>query len=700
MTTTPSLADSQDLEGYRRAVQRLSTLLDLSRALGSELELDRLLRTIMARATEVLNADRSSLFLVDYASDQLWSRVAQGEGITEIRFPRAAGIAGHVATTGETLNIPDAYADPRFNQEVDRQTGYRTRTILCMPIRDVSGEIIAVIEVLNRQDGVFTPEDEALLAAVGAQAGIALANASLMEARRKEAAKSNLLLEVMRALASELGLDQLLARIMAKTTEVLQADRSSLFLVDHKTNELWFKVAQGTELREVRIPVGVGIAGYAAATGEILNIPDAYADPRFNPEVDRRTGYRTRTILCVPFRDATGTTVGVLQVLNKKHGLFTHDDEELLLAIGAQATIALRNASLFEETVRIKNYRESILRSMATGVATLDMEARITTANPATERILRFTDGTPLGVRFDQAISAEQNHELWDVVQTALERGESHRAEKLRYVAASGDKVTMNLSAVPLLDHRAAQIGLVLVIEDVSREQQLVGTLSRVLSRQVAEQLLASGLVLSVGGERKRVTVLISDIRNFTVMAESADPEEVVAMLNDYFARMIHIIFQYEGTLDKFMGDAVMAVFGTPVAHQDDALRAACTAIEMRQALRQFNVERRAQGKAAIEIGIGICNGEAVSGAIGSEERMEFTVIGDTVNTAVGLEALTKGFPEHKILFNEPVYEALRERLPCDFLGQVKIKGRLQAVKVYGVPEPLVHSVAASTLRL
>lgn len=684
----------------QRSVQRLSALLELSRVLASELDLDRLLSTIMARTTEVLHADRSTLFMVDYEADQLWSRVAQGAGMSEIRIPRNAGIAGYVATTGDTLNIPDAYQHPRFNPEVDKRTGYRTRTILCMPMRGSDGRIAGVLQVLNKQQGVFDAEDEELLESLGAQAAIAVANASLLEARRKEIEKSELLLDVMRSLSSELEIDALLARIMEKTTEVMRADRSSLFLVDHTTNELWFKVAQGAELREIRLPVGTGIAGHVAASGETVNIPDAYQDARFNPEVDKRTGYRTQTILCMPMHDAENKIVGVLQVLNKKNGVFTRDDEHLLEAVGSQAVIALQNANLFEEVVAMKNYNESILRSMATGILALDMQGRITSTNPAADRILGFIDGILTGTRFDQAINFEENGDLWDPVRTALVRGRASQGQKIRYKTANGEGVVMNVSAVPLLDHKGVQSGVVLVIEDISREQQLMGTLSRVISHQVAEQLMASGGMPSLGGQRKSVTVLMSDIRDFTTMSEAAPPEEIVAMLNDYFARMIDAIFKYEGSLDKFIGDAIMAVFGTPLSHEDDPLRAAMTAVDMRRGLRLYNVERVAAGKMPIEIGVGLCTGEAVFGGIGSEERMEFTVIGDTVNIAARLEGLTKNFPDHKILMNEPVYEMVKDHIPCDYLLEEKVKGKTQAVRIYGIPESYVNGEGGEGLLL
>jgi GAF domain-containing protein len=134
--------------------------------MASERDPDRLLFQIIETISGLLSADRSTLFLLDRDRGELWSRVAQGDGITEIRVPLGAGIAGHVAATGETVNLQEAYDDPRFNREVDRRTGYRTRSLLCMPIRDRDGEIAGAVQALNKRGGTFDDEDEDLLSAL------------------------------------------------------------------------------------------------------------------------------------------------------------------------------------------------------------------------------------------------------------------------------------------------------------------------------------------------------------------------------------------------------------------------------------------------------------------------------------------------------------------------------------------------------
>ncbi|MFB3817830.1 MAG: HD domain-containing phosphohydrolase [Candidatus Methylomirabilales bacterium] len=169
----------------------------------------------------------------------------------------------------------------------------------------------------------------------------------------KRIEKLGALLEIGKAMASERSLDRLLQLILTDVTRVMEAERSSLFLVDRERNELWSKIAQGLEVREIRIPIGTGIAGYVAESGEVVNIRDAYADPRFSQETDRRTGYRTHTILCTPMRNKRDEVIGVLQVLNKLDGCFGAEDEELLLALSSQAAVAIENAILYEEIERL-----------------------------------------------------------------------------------------------------------------------------------------------------------------------------------------------------------------------------------------------------------------------------------------------------------------------------------------------------------
>ena len=186
----------------------LIALLKVGRTIAVETNIDTLLKIIAQEIKQALNADRCTVFLLDEEKHELWSKVALGLGMQEIRFASNLGLAGHVATTGETVNIKDAYTDKRFNKEIDMQTGYKTKTILCMPIRNLSHQIVGVFQVLNKKGGEFTAKDEDLLIAIGSSAGIALENAILFN-------KQKILIEEQKQLFSSF-IDTLSASIDAR----------------------------------------------------------------------------------------------------------------------------------------------------------------------------------------------------------------------------------------------------------------------------------------------------------------------------------------------------------------------------------------------------------------------------------------------------------------------------------------------------
>ena len=235
-------------------LRRLSSLMKITDGDSGNLSLDTVLDRLMEIVSDALRADRSTLFLYDRGTDELFSRVAQGELVDEIRIPSAIGIAGSVFTSGVSVIIHDAYADERFNPEVDKHTGYKTRNILCSPVRNWDNRIIGVTEVLNRREGDFCEEDLAILEALTSHAAAVLESTQLYESVEKALSDEAQLLGVTAALASELKLDVLLDKIMSITTIVLEADRSTLFLYDQGKHELWSKVAEGTS--EIRIPAG------------------------------------------------------------------------------------------------------------------------------------------------------------------------------------------------------------------------------------------------------------------------------------------------------------------------------------------------------------------------------------------------------------------------------------------------------------
>ena len=663
---------------FGELLRRLSSLMKINESASGAISLDTVLIRLMGIITDALDADRSTLFLYDRESRELFSRVALGDLVDEIRVQRGEGIAGSVFTTGRSVIIPDAYADERFNPEVDRQTGYKTKNILCAPVRNWDNKIIGVAEVLNKFDEPFSEEDLALLEALTSHAAAALESSQLYESVEKALSDEAQLLGVTAALISELKLDVLLDKIMSITTLVLEADRSTLFLYDPANNQLWSKVAEGTT--EIRIPADAGIAGSVFQSGETVNIPDAYNDARFNPAVDKATGYRTKSILCMPVVTSGGRTIGVTQVLNKHGGPFGERDEKRLEALGAQAAIALENARLFEDVTNERNYSESILKSLSNGVITLDSDFCVIKANAAACRILQAEEET-LAHRSVEEVFGPCNRWLVDTVHKVEQTGASDYILDADITLDDSSTASVNANVECLLNAKGEQIGYMLVLEDITSEKRVRSTMSKYMDRDLADRLLEGG---ELAGVVQTATVVFSDIRNFTGMTEKLGAKDTVSMLNEYFTRMGEVVSQHRGMLDKYIGDALMAVFGTPFAGPDDADNAVRAAIGMMRTLYAFNTERAHSGLPPIDVRIGINTGEVIAGNIGSPKRVDYTVIGDSVNLAARIESANKFYGTH-VLISEGTRKALSGSYCLRELDCIRVKGRQEPVSVHEV---------------
>ena len=262
-----------------RSLSSLSEFLDMSEISTLSEGIEGLISRVVITASKVMEADRATLFLLDNYTGELWSKVAEGIEHREIRLPVGHGIAGWVALHGEMLNVCDAYDDERFDDSFDVNTGYRTKNILCGPVKSLHGQVIGVIQVINKYSGDFDDRDETLFRAFAYQTAIALENFRLYRRLLGNHEQMAILLDVTNSLSQTLDLDALIIKIVNKISEILETERSTLFLLDRDKGQLWSKVALGSELAEIRISSSVGIAGHVAQTGQMLNIQDAYQDP-------------------------------------------------------------------------------------------------------------------------------------------------------------------------------------------------------------------------------------------------------------------------------------------------------------------------------------------------------------------------------------------------------------------------------------
>jgi adenylate cyclase len=216
-------------------------------------------------------------------------------------------------------------------------------------------------------------------------------------------------------------------------------------------------------------------------------------------------------------------------------------------------------------------------------------------------------------------------------------------------------------------------------LQDRDRIKEIFG---RYVTTQVSQEILSKEITL--GGERRRVTLLFSDIRNFTTMSEAMTPEQIITFLNDYFSEMVDAVFEQHGVLDKFIGDGMLAVFGTLDERQAHERRAVLAALRMKALLAKLNGERAMIGQAPIAIGIGIHTDDVIVGNIGSRKRLEYTVIGDGVNTCSRVEGLNKEFGT-TILITDSTWEQVREDFECRAMPEAPLKGKSKAPRVFEV---------------
>ena len=675
-TTVPGARASHD-----RRLRFAELLLGISQKMSGMDTLDEVLTSLVEVTTAELHAERGTLFLNDPETSELYSRVAQGNASREIRLLNNSGIAGHVFTSGEGVIIDDAYADARFNRTIDEQTGFVTRNILCVPIRTAKGETIGVAQILNKLNGRFNKGDMSLLTAMTTQGTLALQSAQFIE-RMKAIRKQELeFLDIVSEVTSDIKIGSLLQKVMGEATRMLNAERSTLFLNDEKTGELWSEVGQGLAAMQIRLPNHVGIAGAVFTSGKTINIPYAYADLRFNPAFDKKTGFFTRSILCVPIVNQRGAIIGVTQVLNKRGGPFTAEDESRLKAFTAQISIALENAKLFADVQNMKDYNESVLESMSSGVLTLDDAEKIVTCNAAGLRILRATAAELLN-RPAAEFFAGANAWLVDKIRRVTETRQQDVAMDAA-VAFGGETLSANVTVTPLVSIDQKRLGSMVMIEDISSEKRMKSTMARYMDPAIADRLLAAGAEV-LGGRSVTATILFSDIRGFTTLTEELGPHATVSMLNEYFEKMVGCIQQEGGMLDKFIGDAIMAAFGVAATHDDDEDRAVRTAIAMIRSLEKWNVTRVAEGKKPVNIGIGLNTDDVVSGNIGSKKQMNFTIIGDGVNLAARLESACKQYAA-RILMSEFTQKRLRGTYRMREIDLVVVKGKTKPVAVYEV---------------
>jgi adenylate cyclase len=487
---------------------------------------------------------------------------------------------------------------------------------------------------------------------------------------------------------SSLELREVLEIVMDTIVRLTGAERGFLMLRDD-SGQMVTHIARNWEqesLDDSEFAISRTVINRVMSDGQPVMTTNAQEDPRFLGH-DSIIAYSLRSILCVPFK-VKGNITGVIYTDNRiLTGQFTDTELALIMAFSDQAAAAIENARLFDsvrrtlaEVTELKNLMDNVFASIASGVITADIEDKILLCNRAAELILGRHSMDMLGHGLGEILHGI-GQDLPGLVEEV--RQSDRHIVGVEYNSSLPERgaVTLSFNLSPLKDASQTTQGVAIVLDDLTEKKRLEAQrrlFERMVSPAVIEQLDPDKLQL--GGKRMGITTLFADIRGFTSYSENLDPETLVAVLNRYLAAAVDAILSEQGTIDKFMGDAVMAWFNAPIPQEDHALRA------IRAALGIRDTAEKLRGEIPVEMqrsfGVGIHYGEVVLGLIGTEARLEYTAIGDSVNTAKRIQENAKA---GQILISAEVYRQLKDDLKVKPVAPIVAKGKRLPLEVYEV---------------
>ncbi len=496
------------------------------------------------------------------------------------------------------------------------------------------------------------------------------------------------LADVGQAINSSLELDEVLRIVMDNIVRLTHAERGFLMLRDDQ-GEMIIRMGRNWEMESINSSeknVSRTVVQRVIDTGEAIVTTNAQEDQRFVGQ-ESIVAFNLRSILCVPLK-VKNELIGVIYADNRiRTGIFAETERDLLATFANQAAVAIENARLFsslkhtlEEVTALKNLMDNVFASIASGVITTDVKNLVTLANKAAETILGSASIDIIGHHLNEALASVSN-ELEPRLTEVRETDKAIVDLEISHILPNRGSVDWRLNLSPLKDAGQKTQGVAIVLDDLTERKKLEAQrrlFERMVSPAVIQQLDPNSLQL--GGKRVDITVLFADIRGFTTYSESLAPEKLVSILNRYLAAMAEAVLAQEGTIDKFMGDAIMAWFNAPIPQPDHTLRAVKTALAIRDSVE--NLYKELPADSHLSFGVGIHYGDAVLGLIGTEKRLEYTAISDSVNTA---KRIQENSAKNQILMSKDAYERVKKNIEAKPHADMSVKGKTQPIGVYEV---------------
>src|SRR5688572_20706072 len=496
------------------------------------------------------------------------------------------------------------------------------------------------------------------------------------------------LADIGQVINSTLEVDEVLQIVMDTIVRMMGAERGFLMLRDER-GEMVSRIARNWEQESINqneFAISRTVVQRVIDGEEAVLTTNAREDPRFGGQ-ESIIAFNLRSILCVPLT-AKSELIGVIYTDNRiRTGIFSESDRDLLLAFANQAAVAIENARLFsslkrtlEEVTELKNLMDDVFASIVSGVITADVQDQITLCNRAAAAIFGHASAEIVGRPIGEIIPTFAD-EILPHLDSVRKSEQPIFGLELSHNLPERGYVDWRFNLSPLKDAGQKTQGVAIVLDDMTERKKLEaqrGLLQRMVSPVVLDQLDPNSL--KIGGKKVDITILFADIRGFTSYSEQNTPEDLVAVLNRYLAAAADAVLAHEGTVDKFLGDAVMAWYNAPLPQPDHTLRAVKTALTIGAAVAALHAEMPIETH--LDFGVGIHYGEAILGWIGTEKRLEFTSLGDSVNTT---KRIQENSAKNQILISKEAYERVKDEIDAKPFAPLTVKGKTQPLEVYEV---------------
>ncbi|MBE9126647.1 MULTISPECIES: GAF domain-containing protein [unclassified Coleofasciculus] len=682
--------------------------------------LTEILKEIAQGFKRIIGTDRTTIFLLDQQNlECCLIFCSDSPHLIEMRIPVQPGL-DQVASLEKIVGKPfDVYklSPASCKKYLKSSTSYITYNLLALPISNSQGYSIAFVQFLNKLNpetnseyllskrvdlNGFTQQDEKRFAkAVASMRKTIERCQSLYTEIKKQRAVVAFIKAIHAISQGGLDLDATLTLVVDETKELMNAALTRLWLIDRERNQLCTKIliADGS-FQELHLSIGVGFVGQVAKSGKPINVPfDFYIHPDSDrmKQWDRQNHYRTCSLLCLPVFSPGGELLGVIELVNKKKqghfpdydpdnwpvppegfkASFSQADQQLMGAFSLQVGIALQNAKLFTTLKQQEQIQRHIFRNLDNGAIYTDLEGRVITLNEKGKQLLNSSKDKSLEGCWIWDLIQLKDSDFIEWFQEALS-GNHQQYHSKQELMATDRQYPIDLSINAIADSSNANniLGFLVGLQEVSEDKNSKRNSYRQISQELTQELL-KGLE-SKSSPQKDISILCSDIRGYTNLIADMDAQKVVATLNQYFELMVEVVFKYQGTLDKYIGDALLAIFETSLSPNGQAWLAIQTAVEMRQRLTEFNTKHFPKKQYCLRMGIGIHADKVTPNPKDSSQ----SYLSESINFTSMLERANLDY-KCDIIISETIYQKCSDRIWARELDCIHVKEKNQPAAIY-----------------